>query len=88
MRTNPTISRPGVSTIEEKSTGRIDQIIGPALDVTFPPGNTTFLLFGQPSGDANTRGTLITKTEEVAINAKTANWKATVIFLILQATIK
>ncbi|XBI60564.1 hypothetical protein VPH35_041480 [Triticum aestivum] len=29
MRTNPTTSPPGVSTIEEKSTGRIDQIIGP-----------------------------------------------------------
>jgi hypothetical protein len=38
MRTNPTTSRPGISTIEEKSTGRIDQIIGPVLDVTFPPG--------------------------------------------------
>ena len=37
------------------------------------PENTTFLLFDQPSGEANTRGTLITKTEEVAINAKTAN---------------
>ena len=52
------------------------------------PENTTFLLFDQPSGEANTRGTLITKTEEVAINAKTANWKAIVIFKILQATIK
>uniref|UniRef100_K3Z2T6 H(+)-transporting two-sector ATPase n=1 Tax=Setaria italica TaxID=4555 RepID=K3Z2T6_SETIT len=39
MRTNPTTSRPGVSTIEEKSAGRIDQIIGPVLDITFPPGN-------------------------------------------------
>uniref|UniRef100_J3MA72 Ribulose bisphosphate carboxylase large subunit C-terminal domain-containing protein n=1 Tax=Oryza brachyantha TaxID=4533 RepID=J3MA72_ORYBR len=39
-------------------------------------------------GEANTRGTLMTKTEEVTINAKTANWKAIVIFLILQATIK
>ena len=52
------------------------------------PENTTFLLFDQPSGEANTSGTLITKTEEVAINAKTANWKAIVIFKILQATIK
>lgn len=52
------------------------------------PEKTTFLLFDQPSGEANTRGTLITKTEEVAINAKTANWKAIVIFLILQAIIK
>ena len=46
------------------------------------PENTTFLLFDQPSGEANTRGTLITKTKEVAINAKTANWKAIVIFQI------
>ena len=52
------------------------------------PENTTFLLFDQPSGEANTRGTLITKTEEVAINAKTANWKAIVMFLILQFTNK
>ncbi|KAF8657170.1 hypothetical protein HU200_012353 [Digitaria exilis] len=40
MRTNPTTSRPGVSTIEEKSAGRIDQIIGPVLDITFPPGKS------------------------------------------------
>jgi|HigsolmetaAR205D_1030408.scaffolds.fasta_scaffold36307_1 chloramphenicol O-acetyltransferase len=52
------------------------------------PENTTFLLFDQPSGEANTRGTLITKIEEVAINAKTANWKAIVIFQILQTTFK
>ena len=52
------------------------------------PENTTFLLFDQPSGEANTRGTLITKTEEVAINAKTANWKAIGIFMILQTTFK
>jgi hypothetical protein len=44
------------------------------------PENTTFLLFYQPSGEANTRGTLITKTEEVTINAKTANWKASHIY--------
>nr|ABA96139.1 ATP synthase beta chain, putative [Oryza sativa Japonica Group] len=43
MRTNPTTSRPGVSTIEEKSTGRIDQIIGPVLDVTFPPGKLPYI---------------------------------------------
>jgi F0F1-type ATP synthase beta subunit len=29
-------SRPGVSTIEEKNAGRIDQIIRPVLDITFP----------------------------------------------------
>ncbi|KAI4965214.1 hypothetical protein ZWY2020_055229 [Hordeum vulgare] len=43
MRTNPTTSRPGVSTSEEKSTRRIDQIIGPVLDVTFPPGKLPYI---------------------------------------------
>uniref|UniRef100_A0A453HDU3 ATPase F1/V1/A1 complex alpha/beta subunit N-terminal domain-containing protein n=1 Tax=Aegilops tauschii subsp. strangulata TaxID=200361 RepID=A0A453HDU3_AEGTS len=43
MRTNPTTSPPRVSTIEEKSTGRIDQIIGPVLDVTFP--QASYLIF-------------------------------------------
>lgn len=52
------------------------------------PENTTFLLFDQPSGEANTTGTLINKMDEVAINAKTANWKAIVMFLILQFTNK
>lgn len=47
------------------------------------PENTTFLLLDQPSEEENIRGTLISKTDEVAINAKTANWKAIVIFLIL-----
>ncbi|VAH91332.1 unnamed protein product [Triticum turgidum subsp. durum] len=43
MRTNPTTSPPGVSTIEEKSTGRIDQIIRPMLDVTFPPDKLPYI---------------------------------------------
>ncbi|PUZ60709.1 hypothetical protein GQ55_4G169000 [Panicum hallii var. hallii] len=43
MRTNPTTSHAGVSTIEEKSTGRIDQIIGPMLDITFPPGKLPYI---------------------------------------------
>uniref|UniRef100_A0A453FTU0 H(+)-transporting two-sector ATPase n=1 Tax=Aegilops tauschii subsp. strangulata TaxID=200361 RepID=A0A453FTU0_AEGTS len=43
MRTNPTTSPPGVSTIEEKSTCHIDQIIGPVLDVTFPPGKLPYI---------------------------------------------
>lgn len=43
MRTNPTTSRPGISTIEEKSVGRIDQIIGPVLDITFPPGKLPYI---------------------------------------------
>lgn len=38
MRINPTTSGPGVSTLEEKNQGRIVQIIGPVLDVAFPPG--------------------------------------------------
>ena len=33
-------------------------------------------------------GTLINKINEIAINAKTANWKAIVMFLILQFTNK
>lgn len=52
------------------------------------PENKKFLLLDQPSGDANTTGTLISKIDEVAINAKTANWKAIVIFIILQTTNK
>eukprot|EP01018_Ginkgo_biloba_P025139 Gb_00175 [translate_table: standard] len=37
MRTN--LIALGVSTLVEKNVGRIAQIIGPVLDVTFPPGN-------------------------------------------------
>jgi hypothetical protein len=48
------------------------------------PENTTFLLLDQPSEEANTTGTLINKIDEVAINAKTANWKAIVMLVILQ----
>lgn len=47
------------------------------------PENTTFFWLDQPSGEEKTTGTLINKMDEVAINAKTANWKAIVIFLIL-----
>lgn len=49
------------------------------------PENTTFLLLDQPSGEAKATGTLISKIDEVAINAKTANWKAIVMFQILQS---
>lgn len=49
------------------------------------PENTTFLLLDQPSEEANTTGTLISKIDEVAINAKTANWKAIVMLVILQS---
>lgn len=52
------------------------------------PENTIFLLLDQPSEEANTTGTPITKISEVAINAKTANWKAIVMLVILQATEK
>ncbi|KAL2898537.1 ATP synthase subunit beta chloroplastic [Bienertia sinuspersici] len=38
MRINPTTSGPGVSTLEKENLGRIAQIIGPVLDVAFPPG--------------------------------------------------
>ena len=38
MKANPTTSSPGVSTLEKKKLGRIAQIIGPVLDVAFPPG--------------------------------------------------
>jgi F-type H+/Na+-transporting ATPase subunit beta len=38
MRINPTTSGPGVSAFEKKTLGRIAQIIGPVLDVAFPPG--------------------------------------------------
>lgn len=48
------------------------------------PENTTFLLLDQPSGEANTTGTLINKIDDVAINAKTANWKTRVMLLILR----
>lgn len=48
------------------------------------PENTIFLLLDQPSEEANTTGTLINRIDEVAINAKTANWKAIVMLVILQ----
>ncbi|OMP13924.1 hypothetical protein COLO4_00624 [Corchorus olitorius] len=38
MTINPTTSGPGVSTLEKENLGRISQIIGPVLDVVFPPG--------------------------------------------------
>ncbi|KAG4400077.1 hypothetical protein GLYMA_08G363550v4 [Glycine max] len=52
------------------------------------PKNTTFLLFDQPLGEANTTGTLINKINEITINAKITNWKAIIMFLILQFTNK
>lgn len=44
-----------------------------------------FLSLDQPLGEANhTTGTLISMIDGVAINARTARWKAIVIFLILE----
>lgn len=36
----------------------------------YVPENTRFLLLDQTSGEANTRGTLISKIDEVAMNTK------------------
>jgi hypothetical protein len=49
------------------------------------PENTTFLLLDQPSGEASATGTPITGKNEIAINANTADWKAIVMVVILQA---
>nr|VDD22762.1 unnamed protein product [Brassica oleracea] len=38
MRINPITSDPAVSIREKNNLGRIAQIIGPVLDVAFPPG--------------------------------------------------
>ncbi|KAJ4700139.1 ATP synthase subunit beta, chloroplastic [Melia azedarach] len=38
MRINPTTSGPGISALDKKKLGHIAQIIGPVLDVAFPPG--------------------------------------------------
>jgi len=40
----------------------------------------TFLLFDQPSEEANTKSTLNNKINEITINAKSTNWKAIVMF--------
>ncbi|KAG4110353.1 hypothetical protein ERO13_D13G043700v2 [Gossypium hirsutum] len=37
MKINPTTPVPGVSTLEKENLGHISQIIGPVLDVAFPP---------------------------------------------------
>lgn len=50
------------------------------------PENRTFLLLDQPSGEASTTGTPITRRNEIAINANTANWKAIVMFVTPQAS--
>ncbi|PHT94647.1 ATP synthase subunit beta, chloroplastic [Capsicum annuum] len=54
MRINPTTSGSGVPTLEKKNLGRVVQIIGPVLDVAFPPGKmpniyNTLVVQGQDS---------------------------------------
>jgi hypothetical protein len=49
------------------------------------PENTTFLLLDQPSGEASTTCTPITRRNEIGISANTANWKAIVMVVILQS---
>ena len=49
------------------------------------PEKTVFLLVDQPSGDASTTGTPITKRKETTIKAKTESWNKIVISQILQA---
>jgi hypothetical protein len=47
------------------------------------PKNTAFLLLDQPSGEVSTTCTQITRRNEIAISANTANWKAIVMVVIL-----
>ena len=44
------------------------------------PKDTTFLLFDKSTEEVNTTGVLINQIDKVAINAKTTNLKAMVIF--------
>lgn len=46
--------------------------------------NIIFLLLDQLSKETNTMGALISKTNEISINAKITNRKAKVMFVILQ----
>ena len=43
MRINPILSGPGDSALEKKNLGRIVQIIGPVLDVAFPPDKMPYI---------------------------------------------
>jgi hypothetical protein len=49
------------------------------------PKNTTFFLLDQPSGEVSATGTPINSKNEIEINGNTANWKAIVMVVILQA---
>ena len=50
------------------------------------PKDTTFLLFDKSSEEVNTTGVLINQIDKVAINAKTTNLKAMVIFFFFKNT--
>lgn len=63
MRTNPLVL--GVSALVEKKAGRIAQIIGPVLDVSFPPGNMPKIYNSLIVKDNNTNGQPICVTCEV-----------------------
>lgn len=63
MRTNPFVL--GISTLVEKNVGRIAQIIGPVLDVSFPPDGMPYIYNSLIVKDQNTTGQLIQVTCEV-----------------------
>ncbi|XP_059068220.1 ATP synthase subunit beta, chloroplastic-like [Cryptomeria japonica] len=63
MRTNPFIR--WVSALVEKKAGHIDQIIGPVLDVSFPPGNMPRIYNSLIVKDNDTTGEPISVTCEV-----------------------
>ncbi|KAI3878781.1 hypothetical protein MKX03_009024 [Papaver bracteatum] len=65
MKTNPTPSGLGVSALEEKNLGRVAQIIGPVLDVSFPPGKMPNIYNALVVKGRNTDGELINVTCEV-----------------------
>ncbi|MCL7032190.1 hypothetical protein MKW94_004476 [Papaver nudicaule] len=65
MKTNPTPSGLGVSTLEEKNLGRVAQIIGPVLDVSFPPGKMPNIYNALVVKGRDTAGGLINVTCEV-----------------------
>ncbi|MCL7031204.1 hypothetical protein MKW94_029009 [Papaver nudicaule] len=65
MKTNPTPSGLGVSTLEEKNLGRVAQIIGPVLDVSFPPGKMPNIYNALVVKGRDTVGGLINVTCEV-----------------------
>ena len=50
------------------------------------PKDTTFLLFDKSTEEVNTTGVLINQIDKVAINAKTTNLKAMVIFFFFKNT--